>query len=416
MLLGCIADDFTGATDLASTLVRQGMSTVVLLGVPCGPAPDADAVIVALKSRSIPAADAIRQSLDALEFLKRGGARQHYFKYCSTFDSTDAGNIGPVAEALLAALGERFTIACPAFPTNKRTIYQGNLFVGDQLLSESSMRHHPLNPMTDSSLVRVLQRQAKGKVGLIPFTVVAQGAGAINSETKKLADAGITHAIVDAITDENLVAISTACADMKLLTGGSGLALGLPGNFRRKQLLKTAKAGELPRIKGHALVLSGSCSAATQCQVEDMQQHCDSFALDALALARDRDVVRKAVEWAQTRLGDKPVLIYSTAAPEQIAAVQAELGRERAGTMVEQALGEIAKKLVAHGVRRLVVAGGETSGAVVIALGINGLRVGAEIDPGVPWTASLSDKPIALALKSGNFGSDDFFLKAFKTL
>ena len=411
MLLGCIADDFTGATDLANTLVRQGMSTVVLLGVPRGAAPDADAVIVALKSRSIPAADAVRHSLGALEFLKRGGARQFYFKYCSTFDSTDAGNIGPVAEALLAALGERFTI-----PTNKRTLYQGNLFVGDQLLAESSMRHHPLNPMTDSSLVRVLQRQTKGKVGLIPYAVVARGAGAIGIEVKKLSDGGVTYAIVDAITDENLLAIGTACADMKLLTGGSGLALGLPENYRRKTLLKTAQAGALPRIQGHAAVLSGSCSAATQRQVADMQQHCDSFALDALALARDPDVVRKAVEWAQPRLGEKPLLIYSTAAPEQIAAVQAELGRERAGTLVEQALGEIAQLLFAHGVRRLVVAGGETSGAVVTALGIEGLRVGAEIDPGVPWTASVGDEPIALALKSGNFGTDDFFLKAFKTV
>src|SRR5476649_2184574 len=234
MLLGCIADDFTGATDLANTLVRQGMSTVVLLGVPHGSVPDADAVIVALKSRSIPAADAIKLSLGALDFLKRGGARRYYFKYCSTFDSTDAGNIGPVAEALLAALGERFTIACLAFPTNKRTIYQGNLFVGDQLLSESSMRHHPLNPMTDSSLVRVLQRQARGKVGLIPFEVVEKGTDAIRGAIQALTAAGTRHAIVDALTDQHLLAIGAACADMKLLTGGSGLALGLPENFRRK--------------------------------------------------------------------------------------------------------------------------------------------------------------------------------------
>jgi 3-dehydrotetronate 4-kinase len=416
MLLGCIADDFTGATDLANTLVRQGMSTVVLLGAPSGRVPEADAVIVALKSRSIPAAEAVRLSLGALDYLKRGGARQYYFKYCSTFDSTDAGNIGPVADALLAALGEPLTVACPAFPTNKRTIYQGNLFVGDQLLSESSMREHPLNPMTDSSLVRVLQRQAQGKVSLIPFAVVEQGAAAIRSEMHKLAADGVRHVIVDALTDEHLLAIGEACADMQLLTGGSGLALGLPENFRRKKLLKTATASALPPVGGHAVVLSGSCSAATQRQVAALQRQCESFALDALALARDPGVVGKALAWAQPRLGAQPLLIYSTAAPRQIEAVQAALGRERAGAMVEQALGDIAKDLVARGARRLVVAGGETSGAVVTALGITGLRVGAEIDPGVPWTASIDEKPIALALKSGNFGGDDFFLKAFRQI
>ena len=416
MLLGCIADDFTGATDLANTLVRQGMSTVVLLGVLNGRVPDADAVIVALKSRSIPAGDAVRLSLNALDYLKRGGARQYYFKYCSTFDSTDAGNIGPVADALLAALGVAFTVACPAFPTNKRTIYQGNLFVGDQLLAESSMRDHPLNPMTDSSLVRVLQRQAQGKVGLIPFVVVTQGAAAIRAEMQRLALTGVRHAIVDALTDQHLFAIGEACSEMQLLTGGSGLALGLPENFRRVKLLKTAAASELPRVGGHAVVLSGSCSAATQRQVAALKRQCESFALDALALARDPGVVAKALTWAQPRLGQKPLLIYSTAAPKQIEEVQAALGRERAGAMVEQALGEIAKDLVARGARRLVVAGGETSGAVVTALGITGLRVGAEIDPGVPWTASLDEKPIALALKSGNFGGDDFFLKAFREL
>ena len=416
MLLGCIADDFTGATDLANTLVRQGMSTVVLLGVLNGRVPDADAVVVALKSRSIPAGDAVRLSLNALDYLKRGGARQYYFKYCSTFDSTDAGNIGPVADALLAALGVAFTVACPAFPTNKRTIYQGNLFVGDQLLAESSMRDHPLNPMTDSSLVRVLQRQAQGKVGLIPFVVVTQGAAAIKAEMQRLALTGVRHAIVDALTDQHLFAIGEACSEMQLLTGGSGLALGLPENFRRVKLLKTAAASELPRVGGHAVVLSGSCSAATQRQVAALQRQCESFALDALALARDPGVVAKALAWARPRLGQKPLLIYSTAAPKQIEEVQAALGRERAGAMVEQALGEIAKDLVARGARRLVVAGGETSGAVVTALGITGLRVGAEIDPGVPWTASLDEKPIALALKSGNFGGDDFFLKAFREL
>ncbi len=418
MLLGCIADDFTGATDLANTLTRRGMSTVVLLGVPRAgfTPPAADAAVIALKSRSVPAAAAITLSLASLDWLERAGARQYFFKYCSTFDSTDDGNIDPVAEALLARLGGNFTVACPAFPTNQRTIYQGYLFVGGQLLSESGMRHHPLNPMTDSLLTRVLQRQAKGKVGLIPCHVVEQGAGAIRGEMQELQVAGIRLAIVDAITDEHLLAIGAACVGLKLVTGGSGLALGLPGNFRLQGLLKAALAGALPRIDGPAVVLAGSCSAATQRQVAAMQLSCESFAIDALALARGQDVVPEVVAWAKPRLGGKPILIYSTAAPQAVEQVQARLGRERAGAMVEQALGNVARELVALGVRRLVVAGGETAGAIVTALGVEGLRIGAEIDPGVPWTASLGDEPVALALKSGNFGSDDFFLKAFRTL
>ena len=418
MLLGCIADDFTGATDLANTLVRQGMSTVVLLGVPRADLapPDADAVVIALKSRSIAAAQAVSLSLGAREWLKRSGTHQYYFKYCSTFDSTGAGNIGPVAEALLAALGENFTVACAAFPTNQRTVYQGHLFVGEQLLAESGMRHHPLNPMTDSLLPRVLQRQSRGRVGLVPFDVVAQGATAIRGEMQKLRSDGVRLAIVDAISDENLLAIGAACAEMKLLTGGSGLALGLPDNFRRRGLLQSARPGALPGIDGHAVVLAGSCSAATQRQVAAMRPQCDSFQIDASALARGADVAAAALAWAQPRLGSAPILIYSTAAPREVEQVQAALGREQAGAIVEQAFGKIAKALVAHGARRLVVAGGETAGAIVTALGIGGLRVGAEIDPGVPWTASLDEPAVALALKSGNFGADDFFLRAFRTL
>jgi uncharacterized protein YgbK (DUF1537 family) len=341
---------------------------------------------------------------------------QFFFKYCSTFDSTDAGNIGPVAEALLDALNESFAIACPAFPTNKRTIYSGYLFVGDELLSESSMRHHPLTPMTDASLVRVLQRQSSGNVGLIPFNVVERGADAIKHEIEKLKHERMRMAIVDALTDQHLFAIGAACADARLVTGGSGIALGLPENFRRRGALKPAAAGLLPQIDGHAVVLAGSCSAATRRQVAYMNERCDSLMLDPLGLARGDGAASTAVQWAVPRLGQKPVLIYSTSAPQEITKIQTTLGRERAGELVERALGRIAKELVAAGARRLVIAGGETSGAVVTALGVNGLRVGAEIDSGVPWTASLDDRPIALALKSGNFGGDDFFLKAFNSL
>ncbi len=415
LLLGCIADDFTGATDLANTLTRQGMTTVVLLGVPREslPPPDADAIVVALKSRSNPAPDAVRMSLAALDWLTRAGASQLYFKYCSTFDSTDAGNIGPVADALLEALRESFTVACPAFPTNRRTVYQGHLYVGEELLSDSGMRHHPLNPMTDSSLVRVLQRQTAGRVGLIAYETVDRGHKAVTAEIHALWARGYRYAIVDALTDAHLVAIGTACAGLKLITGGSGLALGLPMNFRRQGLLRRRASAPAAPVAGHGVVLSGSCSAATQRQVAAMKAACASFELDPLRFAEGEPVIEEAVAWARPRLGLSPVLIYSTADPPRVADIQAKLGRERAGEAVEQALAEIAKRLVACGARRLIVAGGETSGAVVSALGIEGLRIGAEIDPGVPWTTSLGEPPLALALKSGNFGADDFFLKAF---
>jgi len=414
LLLGCIADDFTGATDLANTLTRRGMATVVLLGVPHADftVPEADAIVIALKSRSIPAADAVSLSFDALAWLERAGARQLFFKYCSTFDSTDAGNIGPVAEALLAALSADFSVACPAFPATGRTVYQGYLFVGNVLLSESSMRHHPLNPMTDAALVRVLQRQSKGRVGLIAYDIVRQGSAAIRDAMEALRADGVRLAVVDALTDADLTAIGTACAGLKLITGGSGLALGLPENFRRAGVLRKKTAGALPAIEGYAAVLAGSCSAATQRQVDDMKRHCESFEIDPIELRSRNDVVQQALQWVRSRLGERPLLIYSTADPASVEKSQAVLGRERAGLLIEQAMGNIAKGLVSMGVRRLVVAGGETSGAVVTALGLEGLRIGVEIDPGVPWTASLGHPPLGLALKSGNFGADDFFLKA----
>jgi uncharacterized protein YgbK (DUF1537 family) len=418
LLLGCIADDLTGATDLANTLVRQGMRTVQVIGVPTGAPPaDVDAIVVALKSRTIPAAEAVRLSRAALAWLKGQGARQYLFKYCSTFDSTDAGNIGPVADALLADLGAPFTIACPAFPENGRTIYLGHLFVGRQLLSDSSMRNHPLTPMTDSDLARVLGRQTKAKVGLVPYAVVRSGAEAIAAEFAKLQQAGISYAIVDAIEDRHLLDIGAASADLALITGGSGIALGLPENFRRKGLLRAGGIADvLPRIEGAAAVISGSASAATLAQVAEMKRTRPSFAIDALALADGRDMAAEAIAWAKPRLAQGPVLVYASAPPEEVARVQAALGRERAGELIEQALAATAAGLVDAGVRRLVIAGGETSGAVVQRLGIQGLRIGPQIDPGVPWTASLGEPALALALKSGNFGAPDFFLKALEML
>jgi uncharacterized protein YgbK (DUF1537 family) len=417
VLLGAIADDFTGATDLCNTLVRRGMRTVQLIDVPSvgAPVPEADAVVIALKSRTIPATDAVAMSLDALRWLRGAGARQLLFKYCSTFDSTDAGNIGPVGDALLDALGADFTLYCPAFPENGRTIFKGYLFVGDVLLSESGMRDHPLTPMRDPSLVRVLQRQTPAKVGLVQHATVARGAGAIRDAFAALRRDGCRHAVIDAIADRDLEAIGEAAADLALITGGSGIALGLPENFRRAGLLDASDAADaLPPIGGAAAVLSGSCSVATQAQVAHMSERRPVFRIDPLAAAEGGDIAAAALDWAGPKLGSEPILISATAAPDVVAEVQQRLGRDEAGSIVERIMAEVARGLAERGVRRMVVAGGETAGAVVQALGVTGLRIGRQIDPGVPWTMSLGDPPLALALKSGNFGAPDFFLRAFR--
>lgn len=392
------------------------MRTVQLLGVPRREldVPDCDAIVIALKSRSNAAGEAILMSLAALDWLREQGAKQYYFKYCSTFDSTDKGNIGPVADAMLDVLGADFTVFNPAFPTNKRTVFKGHLFVGDELLSDSGMRNHPLTPMTDPSLVRVLQRQSKFKVGLVEYATVVRGVAAVREAMNRLSQQGFRHIVLDSVTDEHLMALGEACADLGLVTGGSGMAMGLPANFQRSGSLKLGNTQPLPVVTGSTAVLSGSCSLATQGQVDYMRQNHDAFQVDPVAIANGRDVASEALEWARTRLGDKPILIYSTAGPDQVGAAQDQLGREHAGALVEETLGKVAKELVVAGMRRLVVAGGETAGAVVSALGVEGLHIGREIDPGVPWTYSIGEPILALALKSGNFGTVDFFVKAFE--
>ena len=417
VLLGCIADDFTGATDLAGTLVREGMRSVQMIGVPNGPAPDVDAVVVALKSRTAPVEEAISESLAALAWLREAGCRQFFFKYCSTFDSTAEGNIGPVAEALLEALGSDFTIACPAFPMNQRTVCKGYLFVGDVLLNECGMQDHPLTPMTDANLVRVLDAQSQGDVGLVDYATVHRCAAAVKEAFGQCQASGTRFAIVDALNDPDLMTIGEACADMPLITGGSGVAIGLPANFRKAGLLDNPEAADkLPDIAGHAAVLAGSCSRATRQQIEIMSAKHPSLKIDPMTLAESPQSIAEALEWATPRLADGPVLIYASADPEEVQAAQDALGVQRAGALVEDAMADIACGLVTAGVRRLVVAGGETSGAVVSGLNVAGLRIGPEIDPGVPWTASLSETPLLLALKSGNFGAPDFFTKAFEQL
>ncbi len=420
-LLGCIADDFTGATDLASTLVHQGMRTVQIIGVP-GDAdpPDADALVVALKIRTAPPAEAVGEALDALAWLQKAGCRQFFWKYCSTFDSTDEGNIGPVGDALIAALGCGFALACPAFPANGRTVYQGYLFVGDKLLNESGMENHPLTPMRDANLVRVLSRQARSAVGLVPFATVDQGAAAIRRAMTALKEGGRGYAIVDALTEAHLFAIGEAAASHALVTGGSGVAMGLPENFRRAGLLAAeGDAGRLPEVTGHAAVLAGSCSRATLLQVGTARGRVPTLELDPVATPDAAALAATALAWAEDKLGNEPVVIAASAPPDRVAVLQARLGRERAGALVEDALAQVAQGLVDRGVRRLVVAGGETSGSVVSRLGVRRLRIGPEIAPGVPWTYAEregSAAPLLLALKSGNFGGAQFFLEAFERL
>ncbi|MGZ5230182.1 MAG: 3-oxo-tetronate kinase [Burkholderiales bacterium] len=417
MLLGCIADDFTGATDLANNLVRGGMRTVQTIGVPSQPlSEDTDAVVVALKSRTTPAHDAVAQSLAALEWLRANGCRQIYFKFCSTFDSTPGGNIGPVTEALMNALGCDFTIACPAFPENGRTVFKGHLFVGDDLLSESGMRDHPLTPMRDSNLIRVLQAQTKLKIGHIDYEVVARGAEAILARIAELKASGVRIAIVDAITDDDLRKLGAAVSDLPLVTAGSGVALGLPQNFA-VHLAHASHAAALPQRPGYRAIISGSCSVATNAQVLNfIKAGGAAHALDPLKVAAGEYEVERAVAWALPRLASRPVLIYSTAEPARVTQIQQELGVAHAGALVERALASVASSLVHVGVTQLVVAGGETAGAVVQALGATALRIGPQIDPGVPWTATEGGTPILLALKSGNFGTPDFFTKSFTLL
>lgn len=412
--LGCIADDFTGATDLANNLVRAGMRAVQTIGVPVGALETtADAVVVALKTRTLPAAEAVAQSLAALDWLRAQGAEQIYFKYCSTFDSTPEGNIGPVADALLTALGSDFTIATPAFPDNRRTVFKGYLFAGDVLLNESGMQHHPLTPMSDANLVRVLSAQTRRKVGLIDYAVVARGSDAIRTRIEALRREGVEIAIVDAISNDDLLALGPALKGMPLVTAGSGVAIGLPVNWG----LAPGAAIGLPRESGAQAVVAGSCSIATQGQVAAfIAAGGPALALDPLRIAAGDDVVADALAWAAPRLRDGPVLIYSTARPDAVQAAQASLGAARVGALVEDAIARIAAGLARLGVRQLIVAGGETSGAVVQALGLTQLAIGEQIDPGVPWCAgqaSAVGARLSIALKSGNFGGVDFFTRAF---
>jgi len=421
MKLGCIADDFTGATDLANNLVRSGMRVMQTFGVPAAPlSSDVDAVVVALKSRTIPAPEAIAQSLAALQWLKAQGAEQIYFKYCSTFDSTPAGNIGPVTEALMDALHCKFTIATPAFPDNGRTVFKGYLFAGAVLLNESGMQNHPLTPMTDANLVRVMQAQTQRKVGLIDHTTMAKGTQAITDKIKELETDGVGVAIVDATSNEDLKTLGPALKGMALVTAGSGVAIGLPGNWG---LQASAKAAALPAPSGFQAIVSGSCSLATQGQVAHYiasgQPSWQFKPLNWTAQdvpAQIKADVAAALAWAEPLLSQGPVLIYATTDADTLQKVQAKFGREQAGEWMESALAQVCQGLQALGVKQWVIAGGETSGACVQALNITQMQIGPQIDPGVPWCFAPQHTAGHLTLKSGNFGTPDFFTKALKVL
>ncbi len=411
LLLGCIADDFTGASDLANTLAREGMQTTQYIGTPQKPtSTNCDAAVVALKSRSIAADEAIAQSLEALHWLKDQGASQFVFKYCSTFDSTAAGNIGPVAEALAQELNTSAVVVCPAFPTTGRTVYQGHLFVFDKLLNESGLQNHPLNPMTDADIRRWLAQQSQSAPGHIGHAVVNKGSTDIRRALESASTNSETLVVVDAVLDDDLRAIGAACSDAQLITGGSGIALGLPQNFRDQGLLSAAGNNFAPQ-QSAAVILCGSCSAATREQI----QHYDGphFPIDVPSLMNKTITATSVADQLPT---DATPLVYSSADPEVTRQLQNTYDTDSLAQAIESFFGELAIAMVDSGVKRIVVAGGETSGAVISALKLNAFDIGPEIDPGVPAMSTSTAPGLAVALKSGNFGGKDFFNKALTVL
>ncbi|KFB08567.1 3-oxo-tetronate kinase [Nitratireductor basaltis] len=413
-LLGCIADDFTGATDLAGLLARSGVRVSLRIGVPTEPPRDAaEFEVIALKSRTAPVDEAVGEALAALRWLKAAGAPRFFWKYCSTFDSTTEGNIGPVAEALMNELGVEQTIYCPAFPENGRSIFMGNLFVGRQPLAESPMKDHPLTPMRDSNLMRLLEPQVKRPVGLADRLTVAAGAGRLRGELDRLRGEGVAHVVVDAVANSDLEIIAEACRDMTLLTGGSAVAMPLPALYLQDGTLsRDAIGGTRPQLDRETVVLSGSCSAMTNKQVAYYRKTgAPAYQLDPLTLAEEGP--EGALDWLQAQDLSKAPILYATAEPDKVKASQEKLGVAKAGALVEEALARCAVAARDKGARRIIVAGGETSGAVTKALGVSQLDIGAEIAPGVPWTYCESGgQQIALTLKSGNFGSETFFTDA----
>lgn len=414
MRIAAIADDYTGASDLANTWAKSGLATVQTIGVPKGlDVSGADALVVSFKIRSVPAAEAVRAATEAWDWLHARGFGHVMYKVCSTFDSTDAGNIGPVTDALRARAGAALALVTPAFPETKRTVYKGYLFVEDVLLSESSLKNHPLNPMHDPNLVRVLGRQTPDPVRLLELATIRAGEAAVAARLAALQAAGVRSVIADAVAEGDLEALGRAAIGMPVSTGASGLGLGLA---RASGAARGAAPVHDP-TRGPSAILVGSCSARSLEQVAAAERTMPVLRLDADRLVASGGDVAEALDWATARLGDGPVVVSASGDPDAVRSVQARHGREAASAAIEAALARLAEGLVAAGVRRLVVAGGETSGAVVDRLGIPGFRVGPEIAPGVPVLATLGrDAPLAMALKSGNFGGPDFFEEALTRL
>ncbi|MFS1467867.1 3-oxo-tetronate kinase [Vibrio lentus] len=413
MLLGVIADDFTGATDIAGFLVENGMRTIQLNGIPTGDFDAAaDAVVISLKSRSCPVDEAITDSVTALKWLQSQGCQQFYFKYCSTFDSTAEGNIGPVTDALLAELGESFTMVCPALPVNGRTVYNGHLFVFGELLSDSGMRNHPVTPMTDSSVVRMMDAQSEGVSGLVNFQTIEQGSDSVTARFEELKSQGNRYAVVDAFNSEHLVTLGQAAKSLKLITGGSGLAAGIAKNWTEHLVDQSdAKLAGSP-VKAPTVVFSGSCSVMTNQQVAAYKQLAPHFAIDVKACLSNGQYANEVFDWVMTNSqGDFAPLVYATADAAELKSIQEEYGAQASSHAVEQFFSQLAIKLQQHGVKNFIVAGGETSGVVTQSLAVKGFHIGPQIAPGVPWVKSVEGE-LSLALKSGNFGDESFFAKA----
>ncbi len=416
IVLGCIGDDYTGSSDLANALTRAGLRTVQTIGLPAADLDLSgfDAVVIALKSRSIEPADAVGMALPAQDWLRQQGAQHVMFKVCSTFDSTERGNIGPVMDALRGGDEAPLVLVNSAFPETGRTIYRGNLFVGDVPLNESPLKDHPLNPMHDANLVRVLGRQSAARIGLVGLDVVEAGAEAIRARMSELTAEGCGAAIIDCVFDRQLPAIGRAALETPLSVGASGLGIGLAAALIERGAVARSAAVHAPAaIGGPLAMLSGSCSAATLEQVARAESWAQVLRIDPRQLLSEPAEVDRILAWAREHGPHGPILIASSAAPQAVQALQAEFGAEAVGSAVELAMGRIASGLAAAGLRRLIVAGGETSGAVVNSLGLTAFAIGAEIAPGVPVLRSVgTGQAMVLALKSGNFGGPDFFADA----
>jgi uncharacterized protein YgbK (DUF1537 family) len=413
--LGCIADDFTGASDLANALAGYGLRIVQFNGVPTVTTWQWDAAVISLKTRSTRREHAVRQSLEALSWLRSQGCDQFYFKYCSTFDSTPEGNIGPVAEALLTALDAGTAIVCPAFPSMKRTIYNNYLFVDGVLLNESGMEHHPLNPMTDASLSRWLGRQTSLRIGKLGIGTVREGAARMRAALAGLAAEGARLVICDCLADIDLETIGRAVFDAPLLTGGSGLATGLMRAQGRLRGRTRAYPG-LGRPTGRAVALAGSCSSATREQIRRHLLRGPACAIDIAELMADRLSPTVVAKWVENQPLEVLPLVYSSADPAFVTRMQERYGAESVAERLEGFFGELARLTLSRGIDHLIIAGGETSSAVVTALGIDAMRVGPEIDPGVPVLYAEKPTHLSLALKSGNFGAPDFFHRALRRI